>query len=405
MIIMKNFIADLYPDLFPDINTLRNLILPETDDPVSIIVPTHNRCPYNPMTDKELNPLQWFLDSIRWQQKTGEYEIVVVDDASNDFTEEVVGLNQDLPIVYHRNNCRRNFSTSRNIGLSVSSYNTLLFLDDDVVCSPSLVGIMMYAWKRSYNGKLGVIVVPNYKRSTLPEQVEMKDIGVLDLDTGRRTSAGYAFPLVYLNGSRASRFENGVLVPVPVTNFGGTFITDKNVIDDIGGFPTFPVSDHATEAEAALRLKERGYQSHLVFDPRASCTHLMYGRSSGRQKLNGRDWKIHYGLPGISLSQMVKESVIPRVSGCKEEDDRIFLYAAIANYARVFKGRSQAALESWERKTYQTFVVDNDTGFYEGRASVIDDRKQRERIWYLAFTHALSNSVYTTQEISQQMNI
>ena len=57
---------------------------------VSAIVSTFNRCPFDPKGfNKKLNPLMWCLRSLLFQ-KPKLKEIIVVDDASQDYTKEVV---------------------------------------------------------------------------------------------------------------------------------------------------------------------------------------------------------------------------------------------------------------------------------------------------------------------------
>ena len=66
-------------------NFLDRFNLPETMD-VTVVIPTYNRCPYDPRKPgKKLNPLYWNLSSII-NQRPKLKEIIVINDCSHDYT-------------------------------------------------------------------------------------------------------------------------------------------------------------------------------------------------------------------------------------------------------------------------------------------------------------------------------
>src|SRR3989338_4756416 len=73
-----------------DVLYLNNFSLGVEKLDMSIIIATYNRCPYKPGTLRDAhNPLVWALETAL-AQKIPVKEIIIVDDASNDYTAEVV---------------------------------------------------------------------------------------------------------------------------------------------------------------------------------------------------------------------------------------------------------------------------------------------------------------------------
>ena len=103
-------------------------------DDVSIVIPTYNRCHYQ---NNERNPLMWCISSIKQQNFDG-IEIIIVDDASTDMTNEKMNqlCSEDLDgidIKYVINEERKGSSVSRNIGVNMASNELVLFFDDDCI--------------------------------------------------------------------------------------------------------------------------------------------------------------------------------------------------------------------------------------------------------------------------------
>src|SRR5258705_10332336 len=87
---------------------------------VSVIIPTYNRaeCLRSAITNV-LN--QTFQD----------FEIVVVDDSSQDHTREVVNSLDDKRIKYIRHERNKGVAAARNTGVSNAKGDYIAFLDDD----------------------------------------------------------------------------------------------------------------------------------------------------------------------------------------------------------------------------------------------------------------------------------
>ncbi|WP_203332308.1 glycosyltransferase family 2 protein [Planococcus beigongshangi] len=87
---------------------------------VSVVIPTYNRAQFIERT----------INSVL-QQTFGDFEIIVVDDASNDNTEEVVKNINDSRIRYVRLPNNTNGTRPRNYGIELSTGKFIAFLDSD----------------------------------------------------------------------------------------------------------------------------------------------------------------------------------------------------------------------------------------------------------------------------------
>lgn len=87
---------------------------------VSVIIPTHNRAKILPLTVKSV-----------LHQTFQDFEIIIVDDASQDNTKEVVRGFGDNRIKYFRRDMSGGDAVARNLGIVNSEGEYLAFLDDD----------------------------------------------------------------------------------------------------------------------------------------------------------------------------------------------------------------------------------------------------------------------------------
>jgi len=93
---------------------------------VSVIIPTRNRWP---MLSTHALPSALAQVGVT-------FEVVVVDDASDDGTAERVGAIGDRRVRLVRNDANRRLPASRNVGADVARGEWLAFLDDDDLWSP-----------------------------------------------------------------------------------------------------------------------------------------------------------------------------------------------------------------------------------------------------------------------------
>ena len=109
---------------------------------ISAIVCTHNREQY----------LGAAIDSLLAQEFAGDFEVIVVDNASSDRTREVVGerLSEKTPderlrYVYE---ATIGLSTARNTGARAAQSSILAYLDDDAIASPQWLQVLYDAYQQ-----------------------------------------------------------------------------------------------------------------------------------------------------------------------------------------------------------------------------------------------------------------
>jgi glycosyltransferase involved in cell wall biosynthesis len=103
---------------------------------ISVIIPTHNRCQLLAET----------LDSV-YAQTRRDYEIIVVDDGSDDGTQALCASGTG-GLVYHRIP-RSGASAARNIGLALARGEYVAFLDSDDLWEPTFLERMVAAIETS----------------------------------------------------------------------------------------------------------------------------------------------------------------------------------------------------------------------------------------------------------------
>ncbi len=86
----------------------------------SVIIPTYNRATF----------IEKAVHSVLYQTFT-DFEIIVVDDASTDNTEEIVKRIKDNRIIYIKNETNKERCITRNIGIQNSKGLYITFLDSD----------------------------------------------------------------------------------------------------------------------------------------------------------------------------------------------------------------------------------------------------------------------------------
>ena len=86
----------------------------------SVIIPTFNRAKYIAKAIKSV-----------LAQEFSDWELVIIDDASTDNTEQIVKSFNDNRINYFKNQTNKERCVSRNIGMENSSGKYICFLDSD----------------------------------------------------------------------------------------------------------------------------------------------------------------------------------------------------------------------------------------------------------------------------------
>ncbi len=112
---------------------------------VSVIIPTYNRAKLLPRAvNSVLN--QTFKD----------FELIIVDDASTDNTEEVVKTFKDSRIKYIKHRINKGGAAARNTGIKASKGEYIAFLDDDDEWLPLKLEKQVFKFNES-SSKVGLI--------------------------------------------------------------------------------------------------------------------------------------------------------------------------------------------------------------------------------------------------------
>lgn len=140
---------------------------------VSVIIPTYNRA----------GSLGRSLGSVL-EQTYGDLEVIVVDDASSDHTEEVVTALDDARVRYLRHTVNRGAAAARNTGLEHASGKYIAFQDSDDEWLPEKLRVQVEILDRA-SDTVGVVHTGfsrqsgNEKRITdwLPKHLRSGDVG------------------------------------------------------------------------------------------------------------------------------------------------------------------------------------------------------------------------------------
>jgi glycosyltransferase involved in cell wall biosynthesis len=114
---------------------------------VSVIIPTYNRATLLPRA----------IESVR-QQTHENWELIVVDDGSQDGTEAVVKSLQDPRIRYERHEVNRGVSAARNTGLRLAQGQWVAFLDSDDYWRREKLAVQLETARNSRLKNVGIVL-------------------------------------------------------------------------------------------------------------------------------------------------------------------------------------------------------------------------------------------------------
>lgn len=106
------------------------------DHKISIIIPTYNRA------DKITASIESVLN-----QTYGNFELLVIDDASTDNTEEVIRDIRDDRVSYHRLPDNSGAGAARNAGVQLAKYDIIGFQDSDDIWHPDKLEKQLCYWE------------------------------------------------------------------------------------------------------------------------------------------------------------------------------------------------------------------------------------------------------------------
>lgn len=169
----------------------------KTSDSVSIVIPTYNR---SNLLLKAIKSLQ--------TQTYQDFEIIIVDDCSNDDTEEAVGKLDDPRIRYIKHETNKGGSEARNTGLKSAKGNFVGFLDSDDQWLPDKLEKQMKLFKHNLSAGVVYTGVKVVKGDRVTEKVVPR----------------------YRGDILSKLFEGNCL------NTTSSILVKKELLDEVGGF-------------------------------------------------------------------------------------------------------------------------------------------------------------------------
>jgi glycosyltransferase involved in cell wall biosynthesis len=239
---------------------------------ISVAVCTRNRCRILPR----------LLESLRFQECDRPWEVLVVDNASEDATRDAAesiarGFPVPLRVV---DEPRRGLSHARNRALAEARGRVVVYVDDDATCRPGWLRAHAAAFAAPDVVASGGRIVP-----VLPAETPRAWAAVLLAEPGGPTGR-------YDYGSQPRDLEVGGPVPHP---FGGNMGVLRALALELGGFRadlgwgTRMVPGE--ETELLLRMAARG--GRMLYAPAATIDHHLEGRQVSVEYF--RAWQRGYG--------------------------------------------------------------------------------------------------------------
>lgn len=276
---------------------------------ISCVIPTYNRCPHRDRV--ELNPPWWAANSLAKQKNVGE--IIFVDDASEDYTEETIARiieKTQIPILFLRNDENIGCGKSRTKGVDAARYDKIWFMDDDCIVVDKDVLLKLefsFDFLRQRRRKVGALTLPVSGDSLESKLVSMEEIGRVDREKGVMLGCYTKFPINYLESP--DRFyidrEREIFLPLQVELMGGVFLCSKQAYQETGGFPTTPWRNAcAEEPHLMMTMQQLGYDVFYSpsLNPQFRVFHCRYGDSDYKRA------PYNIEIDDVSFNEILQES-------------------------------------------------------------------------------------------------
>jgi hypothetical protein len=332
---------------------------------VSVIIPTYNRCPFEPATRMADHPLYWAVTTLRGQAGDLLAEIIVVDDGSTDHTPEVLGLlaAQDHPVPVRPVRCpdHRGAWRARNTGASAAEASLLYFADDDCLFPRHAIAGAACAFSllRGIDPAAAAVNTPFYYRALRPRAaLPGSRIGTLDVEAATFSTGFHAMPSGYLEGQAPLLGSSGLLMPLRVQLIGGTALIDAAALRAAGGFADLSewATGYSDHLHLSADLAAAGAHLYHCPDPRLGAAHLKFG-ATGSYPLDPGELHAAVSALGRPFGDLVALSAVPRVgSGHRVADGELFR-EQIGSFFAFFAARSVAGGRAWAIRSWEEFAV------------------------------------------------
>jgi O-antigen biosynthesis protein len=221
-----------------------NIMFPVARDnvEVSIVIPVFNKSKY---TYNCLSSIQ--------RNTGGSYEVIVVDDASNDDTGELLCRVKNAVVISNMNNL--GFIGSCNKGAAEANGKFVLFLNNDTIVTKGWLDNMLEAIKKDGAGAVGAKLV--YPDGRLQETG-----GIIWSD-----SSGWN----YGRGDDLEKPEYNFIREVDYCS-GAALMINKELFDMCGGFDALFKPAYYEDTDMCFSIRKMGYK--VLYQPRSVVVHF-----------------------------------------------------------------------------------------------------------------------------------
>jgi len=241
---------------------------------VSIIIPIYNGLQYTRQCLKHL---------IESTPQTISYEIIIVDNASQDGTREVMEeLQKSIPFLrYIRNNENLGFAKACNIGIDQSNSNYILLLNNDTMTTPRWLETL-YETMQSNNriGIAGSILL-------FPETEWIQHAGIEIGVYEDEQNVIPIFPIHTFQYCHRSALQTTVPYEVPAVT-GASMMIRTSVLRTVGNLDEEFVNG-CEDVDLCFRVKNAGFEVKVV--PSSIVFHYE-GRTEGRANKTNENLKL-----------------------------------------------------------------------------------------------------------------
>jgi glycosyltransferase involved in cell wall biosynthesis len=225
---------------------------------VSILLPTYNRAEILPSC----------IEAVI-SQDFSDWELIVLDDCSNDRTQEVVKgyINEDVRVSCHRNSLRKGTPTNRNEGIARSRGNLIFFIEDDLTLETSCLRILVETYDSlNHQKRVGGV---------MPRLIE-------DRRDLIRMSCKDPMIFNHLTGEVFSNYSITCDSVIETRSMHACSLYPKSVLEEIGGYSTRYIGNYfREETDLDFRILKKGYS--FYFNSAAFGYHKPIPRGSWKQ--------------------------------------------------------------------------------------------------------------------------
>ncbi len=196
---------------------------------ISIIIPTYNR----------VKLIINALNSI-FNQTFQDYEILIIDDASTDTTEQVIKELNHPKVKYLKLEENSGQCIARNFGTRHAKGDYLAFLDSDDEWLPNKLENQMNLFEKEGSDRLGAVYGYSYQKDVIKDETYLSDSG-------------------YFRGDIHGKMLTGFCPPTP-----SLFVVKRSVFESVQGFDEALVT--FVDLDLWLRISEK-YDFDYVEEP------------------------------------------------------------------------------------------------------------------------------------------